>query len=139
MPPRKPFGYGPRPPTGSITIRRFFKPTISDLIRSGAKLQTLLDPQWLTPKPGDRIILLTWVGRSARTLRRATITSVTPITLPNPGIDTPYSPPSPEIDDAFARAEGYNNLKHLLIHFKPGFRGVLIRWEPLHVTQDVAP
>ena len=108
---------------------RYFSPPFADLVRSGAKLQTVCRKPWRTPKPGDRLILQTWVGRSQRTLRRATITSVTPIELP-PG------PDHPEIDDNFARAEGYNNLKHLLLHFKLPFRGVLIRWEPTPVTRS---
>lgn len=129
VPPCKPFRYGPRPPTGSITFVRRFAPPFAELVRTGAKLQSVFAPRWSTPKPGDHLILQTWVGKSQRTLRRATVTSVTPIELP-PG------PDNPEIDDAFARAEGFNNLKHLLEAFKLPFRGVLIRWEPTPVTRS---
>jgi hypothetical protein len=111
-----------RNPTGVVTFVRRFAPPFADLVRSGVKLQTVCKPPWRTPKPGDRLILRTWVGKSQPTLRRATIVSVTPIVLPNP-----------ELDDNFARAEGYNNLKHLLIHFKLPFRGILIRWNPLQI------
>lgn len=110
-----------RNPTAVVTFIRYFAPPFAELVRTGAKLQTICRRPRRTPKPGDRLILQTWVGKSQRTLRRATIVSVTPITLPNP-----------EIDDAFARAEGYRNLKHL----KPGFRGILIRWDPLPVTSS---
>ena len=111
-----------RNPTGVVTFVRRFAPPFADLVRSGDKLQTVCKPPWRTPKPGDRLILRTWEGQTQRTLRRATITSVTPIELDNP-----------EIDDSFARAEGFNNLKHLLLHFKPGFRGILIRWNPIQI------
>lgn len=114
-----------RNPTAVVTFIRYFAHPFADLVRSGAKLQTLCHHPRRTPKPGDRLILQTWVGKSQRTLRRATIVSVTTITLPNP-----------EIDDAFARAEGFNNLKHLLLHFKLPFRGLLIRWNPRPVTSS---
>ena len=107
---------------------RYFTPPFAELVRVGIKLQTVCRKPWRSPKPGDRLILQTRVGRSQRTLRRATIVSVSPIELP-PG------PDNPEIDDAFARAEGYNNLNHLLLHFKLPFRGILIRWNPLPVTR----
>jgi hypothetical protein len=126
MPPRPDHSRIPenRNPTGVVTFVRRFAPPFAELVRTGAKLQTVCPYPWRTPKPGDRLILRTWVGKSQRTLRRATITSVTTIVLP-PGLD------NPELDDNFARAEGYNNLKHLLLHFKLPFRGLLIRWNPL--------
>lgn len=107
---------------------RYFAPPFAELVRSGAKLQTVCRKPWRSPKPGDRLILQTWVGKSQRTLRRATVTSVSQIELP-PG------PDNHEVNDAFARAEGYNNMKHLLLHFKLPFRGVVIRWNPLPVTR----
>jgi hypothetical protein len=113
---------------GVATFVRRFDPPFAELVRSGAKLQTLCHHPRRTPKPGDRLILRTWEGNIQRLLRRSTIVSVTPITLPNP-----------EIDDAFARAEGYMNLKHLLLHIKLPFRGLLIRWDPLPRLHPIQP
>lgn len=109
----------PADPSRATFVRRFVPP-FAELVRSGAKLQTVCKPPRRTPKPGDLLILRTWEGpiyadQIQRLLRRATIVSVSPIELP-PG------PDHPEINDAFARAEGFNNLKHLLLHFKPTHR-----------------
>lgn len=114
-----------------------FKPQFADLVRHGAKLQTVRSIRKRMPRVGDHISLREWPYRSKqRVLREATVKEIIPIEIRRFGevwLSGGRLSWTGEWD--FSRADGFNTPKDMYewFAFTYGlpFKGVVISWEAL--------
>lgn len=120
---------------------RMFKPQFADLVRSGAKSQTVRPTPKRRPEPGDRISLRAWTGRpynsKQEVLREAEILGVIDIAIYGDSIHLISSfgdrRLTSEEREEFARADGFPDFEALAAWFREThdlpFHGILIRWD----------
>ena len=121
---------------------RMFKPQFAPLVEAGTKCQTVRPTPKRMPKAGDRISLRMWTGKpyrsKQRVLRVSEITQVQTIWFN--GVTILLDDPKGEkgllpraVEEAFARADGFENLKAMCDWFKEThglpFEGIVIYWK----------
>ncbi len=128
--------------SGCATFVRLFKPQFAPLVERGEKLQTVRPTPKRMPKTGDRISLRCWTGKpyrsKQRVLKYATISKVQTIWFNGVTIllDDPRAEKgllSREVEEAFARADGFENLTEMSSWFESNhglpFTGIVIYWQ----------
>jgi len=132
----------PAPVVGLVV--KMFKAQFALLVKSGAKLQTVRPTPKRMPKVGQRISLRQWIGKpyrsKQRVLRESVITDVQTIwfdgctiRLDGKNIAEDFFPTTAE--EAFARADGFENLNAMADWFRAThrslpFQGIVIKWSP---------
>jgi hypothetical protein len=115
---------------------RLFKPQFAELVRTGAKQQTLRPVPKRMPKPGDALSLRCWTGRPYRSaqvvLRNAEVTKVSSVRIWQCGIEVAGVRLSDSGMRLFALADGFACVQEMLdwFHETHGlpFAGIVIQW-----------
>lgn len=126
-------------------IVKMFKPRFAELVRSGAKKQTVRPKPKRRPTPGVLISCRMWSGRPYQSkqveLCRGVVRSVhdfwfdgVTILIDDPMARKPLM--NQEDMEAFARADGFASLSEMADWFKDEhgelpFCGIVIKWEKL--------
>jgi len=128
---------------------RMFQPQFSPKVEDGSKCQTVRPKPKIMPKPGDTISCREWTGKpyrsKQRVLRESTITQIQTIWFNGVTIllDDPKAEKgllSREVEEGFARADGFENLKAMSDWFATNhglpFEGIVIKWHNDRVKRD---
>lgn len=115
-------------------IVRMFKPPLSDLVKSGAKLQTIRPFPKRPLKIGDRISLRAWIGVPYRSnqcvLRESIIRDLKTCEISQHGNIYIAGKPAQK---GFAEADGFRSECEFVTwvheHYGLPFSGVVIYWE----------
>jgi hypothetical protein len=124
---------------------RMFQPRFAQLVKTGAKLQTIRRVPKHMPKAGDQISLRMWLGKPYRSeqviLHESTITSVREIIIADNGwwIDNVKLASIEQM--GIAVTDGFSTAAELTDWFDSTyglpFTGIVIRWSPPQITHDV--
>ncbi len=119
---------------------RLFKPRFAELVRTGAKRQTVRPVPKRRPTPGDALSLRCWTGRPYRTaqvvLRNAEVTAVSSVSIRQCGIEVAGVRLSDSEMRLFAQADGFACVEEMLTWFHEThglpFDGIVIQWKPIN-------
>lgn len=120
-------------------IRRPFRLQYEPMILAGTKNHTVRPVPKRMPKIGEQFTGYIWTGQPYRSPQRtfftSTVTKVEDIYINEIGIWIATCPLNSKEDEAFARADGFENLDKFLdffrtVHTLP-FSGIVIHWKPV--------
>lgn len=119
---------------------RLFKPQFAELVRTGAKRQTVRPVPKRMPKPGDALSLRCWTGRPYRSaqvvLRNAEVTAVSSVSIRQCGMEVAGVRLSDSEMRLFAQADGFACVEEMLTWFHETnglpFDGIVIQWKPIN-------
>ncbi len=119
---------------------RLFKPEFAELVRTGAKRQTVRPVPKRVPQLGDALSLRCWTGRPYRSaqvaLRNAEVTSVSLVRIWQCGMEVAGVRLSDAEIGLFAQADGFACVEEMLTWFHEThglpFDGIVIQWKPIN-------